>query len=433
MQEAKKSLIATGAVVAVVGAVIVGGLVRNRMEVGPGVTVGGPITMESLVSSTNGIPNPSEAAKNPISESTYFYQLTQLLEKEYVDTIKSERDLAIGAVRGMVNSLADSNSVFLKPDQMAAFKSRRNGSFEGIGVEVKLAYDEAELRKMQNNSIGSTGPDADINFEPLLLIPTVRVTAVVPGGPAERAGIRVGDRITNVNNKWALSSEELARILAIRAKFDAGEIDKTEFEKHGNEFRSRFESSVTPMRVTEELLLGKSGTVKVGWRSPGGAEKAAVIEKSVHELPAVELKGNVLLLRFFKDSPKLLEALALPDLLTIDLRQSTVGDYDAMRVCLALIAPSGDYGFITREQTGATRKLSVADSTAPARKISLIVDDSTWGAAAVFAEALVKSGRATIKAGKLSDQLPWIDTVELPDGSGYTLRTGTFVARRESK
>jgi hypothetical protein len=84
--------------------------------------------MESLVSSTNGIPNPSEAAKNPISESTYFYQLAQLLEKEYVDRINDERELAIGAVRGMVNSLADSN----QGSQARLVRGDRRGTQAGV-------------------------------------------------------------------------------------------------------------------------------------------------------------------------------------------------------------------------------------------------------------------------------------------------------------
>ncbi len=433
MQEARKSLIATAAVVAVVGALVVGGLVRNRMEIGPGVNAGGAITMESLVSSTNGIPSPSEAAKNPISESTFFYQLTLLLEKEYVEDIKDEQDLAIGAVRGMVNSLADSNSVFLKPGQMAAFKDRRKGIFEGIGVEIKLVYDEEELRKLQNDSIGSTGPDADINFEPILLIPTVRVTSVVPGGPADKAGLRAGDRIMRVNGKWALSSEELEIIMAAKAKFDKGEMEKADYDIFANEFRSRYEAMITPIRVTEQLLLGKSGTVDVAWRTADGREGKAVIEKSVSSLPAVSFTGNVLSLRFFAGSHSLLKDVTLPDPLTIDLRQSTMGDYDAMRECLAIVAPNGEYGSIGREQAGAPRLLSVTNGASQKRRIGLIVDSSTWGAAAVFAEALVTSGSATILSGTLTDQFPWIETFELPDGSGYTLRTGTFVAKGAGK
>ncbi len=428
MQEAKKSLIATAAVVAVVAAVVGGGLVRNRMEIGPGITVGGPITMESLVSSTNGIPNPSESAKDPISESTFFYQLTLLLEKEYVEDIRDERSLAIGAVRGMVGSLADSNSLFFNPDQMRALKDRRHGTFEGIGAELKLVYDEEELRKLQNDSIGSDGPDSDVNYDPTLLLPTVMVSTIVPGGPADRAGMRAGDRIMRVNGKGAFSSEEVDEIRREKVKLDAGEITEAEFKKIGDEFRKLYESSVTPVRVTELLLLGKSGTVEVAWRSKDGKEGSATITKSVSTLPAVDQQGQVLSLRFFEDSPTLLKDIYLHNSMTIDLRQSTMGDFDTMRKCLALVAPNGDYGAVIREQAGASRKLNVTGSSAPKRHIKLIVDASTWGASAVFAEALVKSGIATIEQGELTKQLPWIDLIELPDGSGYTLRTGTFVA-----
>lgn len=428
MQEARKSLIATGTVVAVIAAVVVGGLVRNRMELGPGIAIGGPITMESLVSSTDGIPSPTEI-KDPISESTFFYQLTLLLEKEYVEEIKDEQALAIGAVRGMVNSLADSDSVFMKPEQMAAFRDRLNGKFEGIGVEVKLVFDEEELKKLQNELIGTSGPDADVNYDPMLLIPTVIVSTVVPGSNAAKAGIRVGDRVMRVNRKWAVSSEELAEVKVVRDRLTKGEITQAEAQLLVDDLRKRFESTMTPGRVADQLVLGKSGTVEVEWRSSDGKSGKATVEKGSFTLPAVALKGNVVTLRFFDDAPEKLSALKLPKTIVVDLRQSTIGDFESMRKCLAILGQNGEYGAIVRDQAGKPRLIAVSNSSAPTRNIEIVADDSTWGAAAVFASALVKSGSASMPTGNVADKLPWIDVMNLPDGSGYTLRTGTFVPR----
>jgi carboxyl-terminal processing protease len=426
MQEARRSLFATGVVVTLIVAVVVGGLVRNRMELGPGIAIGGPITMESLVSSTDGIPSPTES-KDPISESTFFYHLTLLLEKEYYEDIKDEQALAIGAVRGMVNSLADSDSVFMKPEQMAAFRARLKGTFEGVGAELKLQYDEAELKKLQNELIGSSGLDADVNYDPMLLVPTVIVTTVVPGSSAEKAGLRVGDRVTRINGKWALSSEELSDVKKIRERLAGGEIDQEQAQTYIDELRKRFESTVTPGRAIDQLVMGTTGKVDVEWRSRDGKTGKGSMDKGTFHLPAVKLEGNVVTLRFFSNAPEELAALDLPRNVVIDLRQSTIGDFDSMRKCLAVIGQNREYGKIKSSQAGKPRTLSVSSSSAPTRNIQIVADDSTWGAAAVFASALVKTGTAGMPTGNVSDDLPWIDVMNLPDGSGYTLRTGTFV------
>ena len=434
MQDAKRSLIATGGVLAVIAATVFGASLRNRMEIGPGIAVGGSITLDGLVTSTSGIPGAAENADGPISESTYFYQLTLLLEKEFVDPIEDDQALAIGAVRGMVNSLADSNSAFLKPEQMAAMKERRNGTFQGIGVEVKLQFNEAELRKLQNQSIGSAGADSDANFDPVLLIPTVVVTTVVPGSPAEIAGIRVGDRIMRVNGKWALSSEEVAMIRDLRGQFDAGNITAEQLQRSTNDFREKFESNISPARVADEVLIGKDGDIDLEWRRPDAGQYKATLTKRVSELRALRKSGGSVRLRFFTGTPDILRDTKLPnDTLLLDLRQSTSGDYEAMRECLEILAPKGEYGTIRREQAGAPRKLTVKDGTDQPRKIRLIVDGSTQGAAAIFAMALVSAGVAQVESGELSTDLPWIEVFDLPDGSGYTLRTGTFFPKEATK
>jgi hypothetical protein len=203
-------------------------------------------------------------------------------------------------------------------------------------------------------------------------------------------------------------------------------MDAAAFQKAVSEFRVRYESAMTPSRVADQLLLGKNGTVEVAWRSNEGTDYSATIKKATSKLPGVELRGDVLALRFFTGAPEELKSLSLPESLTIDLRQSTMGDFSVMRECLALLAPSGDYGEIEREQAGRSRRLSVEGGAEARRALRLVVDRSTWGAAAVFAQALVSSGQATLTEGELKGALPWIEVVGLPDGSGYTLRTGTY-------
>jgi hypothetical protein len=197
-------------------------------------------------------------------------------------------------------------------------------------------------------------------------------------------------------------------------------------------FRTRFESSIAPGRAAERLMTDTGGEIDLAWRDASGKDHTARVARSKSQLQRVSLDGNVLTLRFLQGADEELKDLSLPTgELTIDLRQSSVGDFEVMRRCIALLAPAGNYGSIKREQAGAAQKLTVSKG-GERRSYRLLVDQSTWGAAAVFALALEKAGLATVD-GKLPDDLPWIEVYKLPDGSGYTLRTGTFEANGGAK
>ena len=116
--------------------------------------------------------------------------------------------------------------------------------------------------------------------------------------------------------------------------------------------------------------------------------------------------------------------------MTLDLRNSTLGDYGAMRECLELILPRGTFGTVARSQVGQSRRLEIKTGAVSAIKVNLIVDGSTRGAAQGFAHALVDAGVAKVTGGDLTDETPWIETILLPDGSGYTLRTGDFKGKQ---
>lgn len=88
----------------------------------------------------------------------------------YVDTLRTA-DLYEKAVDGMVRELGDPHSAFLSPSRLAKLTESASGRHGDVGVEVDV----------RNQSV------------------TVR--SLLPGAPAERAGIQTGDRIVAVDGK----------------------------------------------------------------------------------------------------------------------------------------------------------------------------------------------------------------------------------------
>ena len=90
-----------------------------------------------------------------------------LIENEYVDPVDRSR-LVEGAIKGMVSEL-DPHSAYMPPQDFSIFQSDTEGQFGGIGVEVDMRGE------------------------------TVTVLAPIEGSPAEKAGIKSGDKIVGVD------------------------------------------------------------------------------------------------------------------------------------------------------------------------------------------------------------------------------------------
>lgn len=117
---------------------------------------------------------PSEARAEP-SPHQLIEDLARslvLVENEYVDAVPRERLLA-GAVRGMVAEL-DPHSEYLPQSDFALLKQETEGQFAGVGVEVDFGNDR------------------------------VTVLAVLPGGPAEAAGVKRGDVVVSIEGRSTL-------------------------------------------------------------------------------------------------------------------------------------------------------------------------------------------------------------------------------------
>ncbi len=106
-------------------------------------------------------------AHNPYHSLSQLGRVLVQIENHYVDPVEREKVLE-GAIKGMVENL-DPHSSYLPPDEWRQFQSDTEGKFGGVGIEV------------------------DGRGDKLIVI------APIEGSPAERAGIKSGDRILAID------------------------------------------------------------------------------------------------------------------------------------------------------------------------------------------------------------------------------------------
>ena len=101
-----------------------------------------------------------------------FWETWSKLQEKYVDKEKfNTQEMIYGAISGMVKSLNDPYTVFLKPEDSKRFIEDVKGTFEGVGMEIGI-------RKGQ-----------------------LQVIAPLEGTPAQKAGLRPGDKIMKIDDK----------------------------------------------------------------------------------------------------------------------------------------------------------------------------------------------------------------------------------------
>jgi len=115
--------------------------------------------------------NKSSGGENSVDFSL-FWRAWDLLKEKYVN--KSSLDaqqLVYGAIKGMVRATGDPYTTFFDPKETKSFSEDLGGSFEGIGAELGMKND------------------------------VLTVIAPLEDSPAQKAGLRSGDRIFKIDGK----------------------------------------------------------------------------------------------------------------------------------------------------------------------------------------------------------------------------------------
>lgn len=111
------------------------------------------------------------ACKPEEVDFSLFWEAWHKLQEKFADKEKFDTQKMIyGAISGMVKSLEDPYTIFLNPEDSKRFIEDVQGTFEGVGMEI-------DIRKGQ-----------------------LQVISPLEGTPAQKAGLRAGDKITKVND-----------------------------------------------------------------------------------------------------------------------------------------------------------------------------------------------------------------------------------------
>jgi len=118
-------------------------------------------------------------------QQTPVQEVMDLISMKYVDSVPAD-SLNDDAIDGMLTHL-DPHSVYIPASDLSEVNEDLQGNFEGIGVEFEIFDD------------------------------TVNVINVLPGGPSEKAGLRVGDKFLKVGDSAVagngISNDKIRRLL----------------------------------------------------------------------------------------------------------------------------------------------------------------------------------------------------------------------------
>lgn len=101
-----------------------------------------------------------------------FWKVWDILKTKYVDkSTLNAQDLVYGAIKGMLKATGDPYTTFFNPEETKSFAEDIEGSFEGIGAELGVKDD------------------------------ILTIIAPLENSPAEKAGLRAGDKIIKIGDK----------------------------------------------------------------------------------------------------------------------------------------------------------------------------------------------------------------------------------------
>ncbi|NCA93772.1 MAG: S41 family peptidase [Sphingobacteriia bacterium] len=266
---------------------------------------------------------------------TLYWNVFFKLKEKYVDAEKlTNEDLLYNSIKGMLSATDDPYTVFMDPEENKAFDEDIEGTFEGIGAELGIKQG------------------------------ILTVVSPLKDSPAEKAGLRVGDKILKVSDESTADMSIDDAVSRIRGK-DGTEVKLTVYRAESEEKTKEITVTRGVIKVESVTLEMKDNNIAYFNVVRFGDDTAIVFNRLLREVPR-ETEGIV-----------------------VDLRNNPGGYLDVAIDLASLMLPDGKVVVIEEDKEGQKKNFySRGEDKLSAIKTVVLINEGSASASEILAGAL---------------------------------------------
>ncbi len=153
------------------------------------------------------------------ADFTLYWEAVKILKNKHIDKKEiDDKNLLYGSIKGLLSSLDDPYTVFFTPSEAKKFEEDIQGVFGGIGAEIGIKKNQ------------------------------LIIVAPLKGNPAERVGLKAGDKIIKIDDKetFGLTLDEAVRLIRGEPGTDVNLLILRDGWEEAQEFNIKREIIIVP-------------------------------------------------------------------------------------------------------------------------------------------------------------------------------------------
>lgn len=297
--------------------------------------------------------------------------LEEYVKLNYLYEVKDE-DFLIGELKGVVASLNDPYSEYLTEDEMKDLIESTSGKFFGVGIVMT--------------------PDENLGL--------IDVVQVLPGSPAEGAGVKVGDKIMKVDGKDFSSKNFSEASKYIKGKKGSKvTITFLRLSENNKVVDIDITRDEIKLESVESTTIDNLGYIKIhSFDTDTGKD----FKKQLKDLESKKVKGLIL-----------------------DLRGNPGGMMDSSVDIADQLLPEGKIVY-TKDRSGKVVHEYLSDKEMTKLPLVVLVNGNSASASEVLTGALMDYNRATVVGEKTYGKGIVQNLNEFPTGDGIKLTVSEY-------